>query len=255
MACCGAPASTAYTKTLASSTPGSTDIVVDVPTVQAAACAEMPDGEWWSIAVGCGCRQFARIVQEPLQKSVNRETLLLGCRSQASFGFRRDIETHWVVLLFLGYRTSARQSAPPLPRDHRRLAARQRLKSATSSSSVTPFAASTASSCAAASLSAVRSASERLGSAGMKSPMVSPCRVMATGVSLSSKYEARFSRNSRIPTVIGSMDECSCVQAAVLIHSVQDAIAFIAKNGLGRRLPPSQFDASRRYAVIHHRFY
>src|ERR1035441_1302925 len=93
---------------------------------------------------------------------------------------------------------------------HRRLAARHRLKSATSSSSVTPFAASSSSRRAAASLRAVRSVSERLRRAGMKYPIVSPCLVMATGASLSKRYEARFSRNSRMPTVTGSIDECSC---------------------------------------------
>ena len=35
------------------------------------------------------------------------ETLLPGFRSQAGFGFQRDVETHRVVLLFPAYRMSA----------------------------------------------------------------------------------------------------------------------------------------------------
>jgi hypothetical protein len=53
-------------------------MVVDVTPVKAAAYPEMPDRQYRGVAVGGARRQIAGIVQEPLQKSVNGETLLLG---------------------------------------------------------------------------------------------------------------------------------------------------------------------------------
>jgi len=75
--------------------------------VKAAAHAEMPDRQLWSAAVGGARRQIAGIVQEALQESIDRETLVPGFRRQTGFGLQRDDETHRVVLLFLAYRMSA----------------------------------------------------------------------------------------------------------------------------------------------------
>src|ERR1700674_5004255 len=88
-ACCGARASTAYTKTLASSTPGSIFIVVNFDAPKTAAHAEIPDGQVWGAAVGSALRQEASLLQDVdapytlgwvhqvLQVSVNGEALLL----------------------------------------------------------------------------------------------------------------------------------------------------------------------------------
>src|SRR2546423_5374729 len=69
-----------------------------------------------------------------------------------------------------------------------RFLVRHALKSVTSSSSVTPDSSSKRSNRSAASLSAALSAAVRFGRAGMKNPTVSPWRVIAIGVSASSKY-------------------------------------------------------------------
>ena len=74
--------------------------------MKAAAYAEMPDGQLRSIAVDGGRRHLV-VVQEPVERSVNGETLLSGFRHQASFGFQGDVETQRAVLLFLAYRMRA----------------------------------------------------------------------------------------------------------------------------------------------------
>src|SRR5580765_3471414 len=89
------------------------------------------------------------------------------------------------------------------------LAARAALNSATTSSTSTPFSASSWSKVAAAVRSALMSAS-RLARVGMKEPTVWPCRVTATGDSEAMK-SASPARNSRMPTDVVMTTSLLCI--------------------------------------------
>src|ERR1035438_2095423 len=66
--------------------------------------AEMPNGQFRRRAVAVAEMDRAGFDDEALQECVDGEALLLGFRHQECFGFWRNVEAHWVMLLYQGYR-------------------------------------------------------------------------------------------------------------------------------------------------------
>ena len=72
-ACCGASASIAYTKTFASMNPGSTDIVVEVQTVERPHYSKMPEGQFGGRTGKMSC--YPELPYEPFQQCFHGDTL------------------------------------------------------------------------------------------------------------------------------------------------------------------------------------
>jgi hypothetical protein len=79
---------------IASTKPGSTDIIVDVSPVEVPSRPKMPSGQLGSRAVSGRCRKLAAIIHKAFEKSVNGETQLLRLGGQAGFRLVRNVDTH-----------------------------------------------------------------------------------------------------------------------------------------------------------------
>ena len=83
---------TAYAKMFASSTPGSTSIVVNVSPVEGSHCSKMQDWQLGGRAGGGGCG--LAFVYQPFQKRIHGNALPPGFANETGFGFMRDFNTH-----------------------------------------------------------------------------------------------------------------------------------------------------------------